>query len=133
MISSMNDLPTMSGKSSNPPQSPTITVGIGKESEGVHISDTESMLKDSVKEMELPKEVEAIGVKTQPTVISIPKPLQQMGVKPIGTNIPSKPVARPVPLTDEQIAIGLHVSIMDSFRWFAEWCRKQLKHIGIAK
>lgn len=134
MISFMNNLPDTSGKSSVPPAQPAATTGIGKETEGVNFADTEPGLRDAGKEMELPKEVEAIGVKTQPTVIPMPQAVQQMGVRPAGSNIPVHvPPAITLPLSEYQIAQGLHTSIINSFRWLAEWCKRKLKQMGITK
>lgn len=86
-------------------------------------------------EGELPKEVASAGVKIQPTTIPIPPKVAQMGVAPVGQNIPTTPTAGNVilPLTDDQIAQGLHQSVVSSWRWMAEWCVRKLKqlHIGL--
>ena len=56
-----------------------------------------------------------------------------MGVKPAGQNIPVQTVPAVVlPLSDEQIAIGLHKGITDSLRWLSEWCVRRLKQMHIA-
>jgi hypothetical protein len=133
MINAMNDLPDTSGKISNPPVT-TATVGIGKESEGIIISDSEQGLHAAGAEMELPKEVSAIGVTQQPTVVPIPSPMSQLGVKPTGFNIPVQTSPSFVmPLSDSELAQGLHISVMNSFRWLAQWCKRQLSVIGIRK
>ncbi|KKR02216.1 MAG: hypothetical protein UU25_C0013G0002 [Microgenomates group bacterium GW2011_GWB1_40_9] len=126
----MNTLPDDAGKSTIP--TTTGTIGIGKESEGITISDSEQGLHAAGAEIELPKEVSAIGVTQQPTVVQIPQPVSQLGVKPTGINIPiqaSPSVA--TPLSDSELAKGLHISVMNSFRWLAEWCKKQLMIFGI--
>lgn len=138
MINFMNNVPPdTSGKTSVPQTVPTLpvaTTGIGKETESAGFPDGEPGLRDTTKEMELPKEVEAIGVKTQPTVIPMPQAVREMGVRPAGPNIPVYvPPAITLPLSEYQIAQGLHVSVIDSFRWLAEWCRRKLKQIGIIK
>ncbi len=131
----MTTLPDDAGKSTISTPTPiTGSIGIGKESEVVTISDSEQGLHASGSEIELPKEVSAIGVTQQPTVVPIPQPVSQLGVKPTGTNIPiqtSPSVA--IPLSDSELAQGLHISVMNSFRWLAEWCRKQLMIFGIKK
>lgn len=84
-------------------------------------------------EFELPKEVSSAGVKMHPTVVSIPPNVAQMGVKPAGQNIPTQTTSSVVlPLSDEQIADGLHKGITDSVRWLAEWCVRRLKQLHIA-
>jgi hypothetical protein len=85
-------------------------------------------------EIELPKEVSQAGVRIQPTTIPIPPAVAQMGVRPAGNNIP---VAQPtpsvaLPITDDQIAAGLHESVVHSWRWLSEWCVKRLKQIHMA-
>lgn len=132
----MNNLPDTSGKSGNSPTPPvtTATIGIGKESEGISILDSETGLQAAGVEMELPKEVSAVGVKQQPTVVPIPPPISQLGVKPVGSNIPVQ--TRPsfvMPLSDNELAQGLHISVINSFRWLAQWCQKQLKMLKVIK
>ncbi len=85
-------------------------------------------------EVELPKEVASAGVNVRPTTVSIPQPVAQLGVKPTGANVPAQPApAVALPLTDDQIAAGLHQSIASSIRWLAEWCVRRLKqlHMGL--
>lgn len=87
-------------------------------------------LKDvSGKEIELPKEVIAAGVRTQPTTIQLPQAATQMGVRSVGTNVQTPAPAVALPLTDDQIALGLKQSIMSSWRWLAEWCVRKLKQL----
>ena len=136
----MNDLPdSASPAGTNNPTNPTNTpiiqsgtdVGsIGKEIEG-GVGLSEAGLHDvSGQEMELPKEVAAVGVKVQPTTVTIPQPVAQMGVISAGTNVPAQPApAVALPLTDDQIAVGLKASITSSIRWLAEWCVLRLKQL----
>lgn len=138
MINAMNDLPDTSGNVGNPSALSTppsiVTIGIGKESEGISISDNETGLQDAGREMELPKEVSAVGVTQQPTVVSVPPSISQLGVKPTGSNIPVQTTPSvTVPLSDSELAQGLHMSVMDSFRWLAQWCEKQLKMLKVLK
>ena len=129
----MNNLPDTSGKSTIPTPT-TGAVGIGKESEGVAISDSEQGLHAVGTEIELSKEVSAVGVKQQPTVVPIPQPLHQLGIKPAGYNIPSQTAPSVViPLSDSELALGLHMSVINSFRWLAQWCQRQLKMLKILK
>lgn len=102
----------------------------GKEFEVGGLGREEPGLKDLTgKEMELPKEVAAAGVSTQPTTVQLPQPVAQMGVKAIGDAV--VPVAPPVtlPLTDDQIALGLKQSVTSSWRWLAEFCVRRLKQL----
>ncbi len=85
-------------------------------------------------EIELPKEIERVGVKAVPQSVKIPKNLERVGVKPAGDNVQlgtGKSIQ--LPLTDTQIVEGLKSSVGDSLRWLAEWCRKKLLAIANKK
>ena len=83
-------------------------------------------------EMELPKEVASVGVSVRPTTVTIPKPVQQMGVTPTGTSVPiGNGATVTLPLTDDQIADGLHLGFASSWRWLAEWCIRRLKQTHV--
>lgn len=130
----MNTLPTMGDTSSSIPTPPQAIGNVSKEAEMVSSPSPESPLKEVGVEMELPKEVTAAGVSIRPTAIPIPPPVSKLGVKPTGQNIgANKTGAIAMVLTDEQIAEGLHVSISNSLRWLAEWCRHKLKVLHIVQ
>ena len=99
----------------NNPILPIIQSGmgtIGKEVEAGGLGFEQAAVKDvSGQETELPKEVAAVGVKIQPTTVKIPQPVAQMGVKAVGDAIRPEEPAVVLPLTDEQIALGLKQSI----------------------
>ncbi|MEK7119271.1 MAG: hypothetical protein AAB889_01995 [Patescibacteria group bacterium] len=85
-------------------------------------------------EIELPKEVASVGVKAQPTTVQLPSNVQNLGVQTVGQSGPAGQATTVVlPLTDDQIAQGLHQGITSSFRWLAEWCIRRLKqvHMGL--
>jgi len=129
----MNDLPPQ-GDSGNPQQPPTGgatgTISLGKEGESAPAS--ELSVRDTNREMDIPKEILSVGVKVQPTVINIPKPIAHMGVKPIGSNVGLGTGATvTLPLTQPQIAQGLKQSILDSWRWLAVWCIRRLKQLRL--
>lgn len=151
----MDDLPTasdagnkpISTNTPNPPAGGSISpalpaggqIGVGlsgKELEPAAGGLEQSALKDvSGKEIELPKEVAAAGVTTQPTTVQLPQSVMQMGVKPVGQAVMPQATTVVLPLTDDQIVQGLKQSITSSWRWLAEWCVRRLKqlHIGIQK
>ena len=130
----MTDLPVQPQKASDTPQPIGGTVGIGKEGESIAFPTGEITMQDTGKEMELPKELTAVGVKTQPTVISVPPPVIQYGVRMTGSNIGATTITTPVlPLTETQIAESLHVSIVNSIRWLAEWCKRKLLQVKMIK
>ena len=124
----MNDLPVVASDDVS-----ATGVGLGaKEVEpGAQIPDG---AQDATgQEFALPKEVISAGVRVQPTTVPIPQSVAQMGVKPAGGNIPVQTTTTVVlPLTDDQIAVGLHQSITNSWRWLAEWCVRRLKQLHVA-
>ena len=124
---------TLPQSSSTPPStsSPVSTSGsLAKESEVVRIAPTEATpVNDSSSETPLSPEVMRARLRMRADSIELPKTVQQLGVSPV-SQAPVSAVAIPtivLPLTDEQIARGLHQSITSSFRWLAEWCEKRLK------
>ena len=114
---------------SNPP--PPQSGGMAKET-GPHISFAEVPLMQEVgQETPLSNEVAKAGVTIQPTSVTLPPPIQTLGVKAVGLAAPAVVATATVslPLTDDQIVRGLHQSIMSSWRWLAEWCVRQLKQL----
>lgn len=126
----MNDLPTPT-QGTNPPPAGTGTMGSKeKETGGVN---TEAPFRPAGQETELSAEVASLGVKIQPTTIPIPPPVQQMGVRAAGQNVPTPAPVVALPLSDDQIVLGLKQGIWSSWRWLAEWCIRKLKqvHMGL--
>src|SRR5689334_3760308 len=133
----MNDLPipTVNVPSNSSLSSLTpASGGIHKEAERMPVGQSETQILKEAREVstELPKEVISAGVTIHPTSIPIPQSLAQMGVAPVGTNVPM-PAPVVLPLTDDQIAKGLGMSIANSWRWLAVWCVRRMKqvHIGL--
>jgi hypothetical protein len=132
MIKHMNTLPS-NGKITVPSSTPIAPTSFAsKEKEGGFLTNNESPITDLGKEMDLPKEVVSAGVTIRPTVVSIPPPVQNLGVRVTGTNnkTPSTRAAV-IPLSDIQMAEGMHTNISNSIRWLAEWCRYKLKKLGL--
>ena len=104
-------------------------VGSMAKETGPHITLAEGPVITEVgQEMPLAPEVVTAGVTIHPTTVHIPIPVAQLGVRATGPAAPTSDVSTIVlPLTDDQIANGLHQSILSSWRWLAEWCTKQLK------
>ncbi|MBI3577343.1 hypothetical protein HY086_04875 [Candidatus Gottesmanbacteria bacterium] len=86
-------------------------------------------LKEVGHEVPLKAEVSGAGVKIHPTTVAIPQKVSQMGVTAVGQASPLPTVTVTLPLTDDQIAQGLHASITSSWRWLAEWCVRKLKQL----
>ena len=81
------------------------------------------------KEVELPAEVVKAGVRMSSDSVELPKFVQQMGVQSVAPAVAATTLSPVItlPLSDEQIAKGLHQSIMTSWRWLAQWCKRQLQ------
>jgi hypothetical protein len=133
----MNDLPdpaqsSVTSNAQDPnPKSVSSTYSSGnKEVMSGGFSSQESLKDVTGQELDLPKEVVSAGVRMQPTTISIPPPIAKLGVQASGSNVPVQTSPAVVlPLTDDQIAKGLHEGINNSVRWLAEWCMRRLKHL----
>lgn len=100
------------------------TGSIAKEKEGG--SSVGEILKPVGAEVELAPELSAAGVKVQPASVQVPPAVSQMGVTPVGQVVTAAPAVT-LPLTNDQIAAGLHQSVTNSWRWLAEWCMRILK------
>jgi hypothetical protein len=131
----MNDLPdpsVVSGVSPADSQQQTVHPSGAKELEPV-AAKADGMRDATGQETVLAPEVSGAGVKVRPGVIPINPRVAQMGVKPAGQNIPVQTTPTVVlPLTDQQIEVGLHQGITDSMRWLAVWCVRKLKQAHIA-
>lgn len=70
--------------------------------------------------------------------IELPPDLKKMGVgtpAAAGSVSDTAITSLTLPLTNDQIAAGLHAQILSSLHWLAEWCLRQLKkaHIHLQK
>jgi hypothetical protein len=122
-MKSMDDLPKPTVTQPQPP------VGSMAKETAPPAGRVESPLITGVgSEVELSPEVKKAGVTVKSDTITVPAPVQQLGVTPVGPSMPapSKAATTNLPLSDDQIAKGLHQSIMSSWRWLAEWCKRQL-------
>ncbi len=128
----MTDTLPQSHTSQTPPSpagTPSPSGSMAKET-GPHISFAEApLLQEIGQETTLPREVANSGVTIHPTTVILPPRIQNLGVQAVGpaATPPAAAVAVTLPLTDDQIAQGLHQSLMSSWRWLAEWCERQLK------
>lgn len=140
----MDDLPTAASDASNnpintnpsAPSGQAVSIGgISKEGEKIGLTSGEISIAEIGKpELELPKELSAIGISTQPTTVQVPQQVSQLGVKPAGDNVSlGTGSSVSLPLTDDQIAQGLKQGITSSWRWLAEWCRRRLKQFRLIK
>lgn len=131
--------------SSNPPINkgddpqtpvPPIGRGIGGKEREV-LSQVESALEEPLQLEEMvSKEVREVGVEIHPTTIELPPDLRKIGVSPSGStaSVVHQGGTSPsvsIPLSDQQIVVGLGGSIWSSVRWLAEWCLRQLKRAHI--
>lgn len=131
MIDTMNPTPAQPPVT-HPPASPQPTGGISfaPEREGPVIALQESGLKDiGHQEIDLPKEVSAVGVSVHPTTVTLPQPVTQAGVQVVGQSVVPTPTHTSVPLTDDLIRQGESQPVTSSWRWLAEWCVRKMKQL----
>jgi hypothetical protein len=134
-ISNTNSDQTGASSKSNPsaqkPVNGPISVGgMSKEiGGGINVNFAELSRNAEVgKDIDLPKEVVAVGVQQTPSVVSIPPVLQTHGVQAAGQNVTLGNGSTVIlPITDAEVKVGLKKSITDSWRWLAEWCIRKLK------
>lgn len=110
-----------------PPQ-PTQSVGsMAKETTPLTGHIEAPIITEIGKEVELPPEVVKAGVSIHSDTVVLPPPVIQLGVKQTGVQA-SPPITTTIalPLNDDQIAKGLQQSLTTSWRWLAEWCKRQL-------
>ena len=86
-------------------------------------------MKEIPTEPEIEKEIEAEGyierVEKDPELF---KALADDYVKQVGMTTPAaqNPKVK-LPLSDDQIKLGLHHKVWEAIRWLAEWCLRQVK------
>jgi hypothetical protein len=86
-------------------------------------------------EVDIPKEVEQIGVKVHETTVPLPQTVSDQGVESVKHNVPPHPTSGAtitLPLTDEEIESGLKTEGEFSIRWLAQWCSFQMKKMQAA-
>ncbi len=119
----------------NTSQTSNVGVSHGKEFEAVKISTTETAQEVS-KELEIPEEVEKAGVMKVSETIELPPDVKKLGITPSGASTPitATPVLPEVilPISDQQIIVGLHAKVTSALKWLSTWCIRKLKKAHIA-
>lgn len=79
-------------------------------------------------EVDIPPEVEHIGVVAHRDTIEIPPDVAKLGVHATGTAVPTSSALPQVslPISDTQIAHGLQAQITQAIRWLAVACIRRL-------
>lgn len=122
-----NDSAATSGQSVVPPT----LGGLTKEQEPFPGGEG-STLEEVGAEIELSPELEKAGLEKFRETIELPPDVRKMGVQAVGPSQPVTPATTiNLPLTDDQILVGLHAQIITSLRWLAEWCIRRLKQIHV--
>lgn len=122
----MSTLPSQDTSAQSVPVQPA-SGAAGKEIEPVSAKTETNTLSEIGQEIFLPQEVKRAGVTIKSESIDLPAALAQSGVKAVGSPVHETPGSSiTLPLSEEQVANGLHQSISSSFRWLAEWCKRQM-------
>ncbi len=78
---------------------------------------------------EVPPEVEHLEA-VAGAEVSLPQPITDTGGGVILDNIAPQQVTITLPLTEEEMQQALHLKIIYSLRWLAEWMKRLLKIVG---
>jgi|DewCreStandDraft_4_1066084.scaffolds.fasta_scaffold00426_82 hypothetical protein len=84
--------------------------------------------------LEIPKEVEKVGVTKIGETIELPPDVTKLGITHTGPTAPVIPVSYQsvkLPISDKEVLVGQNASITDGLRWLAVWCVKQLKKANL--
>ncbi len=82
-------------------------------------------------EVELPKEVQGAGVTSRTQTVELPPPIRSAGVRSVASDEPTQLRRVPALLTDQETIAGLRKKPETSWRWLAEFHKRQLLKIGI--
>jgi hypothetical protein len=123
-----NNLPNSKQNSTNMPVNPQGLTG-GKEREFLSGSGHEKIGEVPV-EVEIPQEVEKAGVTVVSEKIELPPDIKNLGVSSHTPPVSSvQPVTLPkveLPISDQQVVLGLHQNVTNAIAWIAMWCVRKL-------
>lgn len=113
---------------------PSAVGSLNKEQEILKPAGTE-VVQEVPKEPEVTPEVERVGVTVTRESIELPPDVKKLGVTPSGSSVPVATSATipsvVLPISDQQVVVGLHAQIISSLRWLAVWCLKKLQKAHI--
>jgi hypothetical protein len=78
---------------------------------------------------EIPPEIEHVET-VAGAEISLPQPVTDDSGVVVMDNAAPKQVTITLPLTEEEMRRALHLKIIYSLRWLAEWCKRLVKIVG---
>lgn len=105
------------------------TPSVDKEHEVVQVVPGE-MAQEISQEVEIPKEVERMGVTKIREEIELPPDVKKLGVAPSSSTVPVATTILPqivLPISDQNVLVGLHAKVTIALRWLAVWCIRKLK------
>lgn len=111
------------------PQTP---ISVHREQEVIPSAEV-APISEVLPDVEIAPELESIGLEKRSETIDLPPDMKKMGVTAVGAAQPVFDDTQTIslPLTDDQIIVGLHAQIVSSLRWLAEWCIRQLKRAHV--
>ncbi len=95
------------------------------------VKSSEVEARDLTSELEIPKEVQNIGVVQRKENIEVPPDIANLGVRQAGVSVPMAQPSLKLPIDDIKIIQGLQLNILSSLRWLSEWCLFQLKRVHL--
>lgn len=78
---------------------------------------------------EIPPEIEHVEA-IAGAEITLPQPVTDAGGGVILDNVAPQKVTITLPLTEEEMQRALHLKIIYSLRWLAEWAKRLIKIVG---
>ena len=116
----------------NPSLQTSMSVGSLTKEHGPAGNSEAATFAENVTDVEVTPELARAGVVKRSERMELPPDVAQMGVTAVGPGQPMTQVATiQLPLTDEQIMVGLHAQILSSVRWLSEWCVRRLKQVHV--
>jgi hypothetical protein len=79
---------------------------------------------------EVPAETQHVEVVTGEEIVLPQKVIDENTQEELVTNVAPQQVVVKLPLTGQQMDQALHLKIIYSFRWLAEWAKRVLKIVG---
>lgn len=101
-------------------------VSYGGKEQQEQVETSEEVGVQEIKEPEVPPEVEGWVERVERGDIQLPQPVSHRGQTLVQSAQP-KQVHVVLPLSEEGVIRGLHLKVIYSLRWLAEWCIRLLK------
>ncbi len=125
----MTDLP--SNDDQKQPVNPPISTPAGKERVDAGVGQEVTPITEFTRSVDLEPEVEGWLEKLEKEQTQLPQPVVDEKGQVILDDAQKQAGFKVVlPLTKDEVEKGLHLKVIDSLRWLAEWCLRLIKMFG---